>query len=83
MKDLGGLYQEILWGLDESEEIVSNINVARLKEEILKGIRTFRAEEWRNYFMDIRWTCRNSIVTQGSHKYGSIVLSRYSQTWKI
>lgn len=47
MKDLGGLYQEILWDLDESEEIINNINVARLIEEALKGIHTLRAEKWK------------------------------------
>ena len=76
MKDLGGLFQEILWDLDESEEIINDINVARLKEEVLKGIHTLRAEKWKNYFINIRWTCLKSIVTQSSHKYSSIVLSR-------
>ena len=48
MKDLGGLFQEILWDLNESEEIINDINVARLKEEVLKGIHTLRAEKWKN-----------------------------------
>ena len=76
MKDLDGLYQEMLWDLDELKEIISNINAARLKKVVLRGIRTFISEEWKIYFISIRRTCRKMIVTQSSHQHGGIVLAR-------
>ena len=38
MKELRGLYQEMLRKLDAFEEIINNVNVTRLKEEILKEV---------------------------------------------
>ena len=45
IKDLRGLYQEMLRNLIASEEIIIDGNVTRLKE-VLRGICSVRAEEW-------------------------------------
>ena len=65
MRYLCRLYQDLLRNLDASEEIINNLNVARLKRiNSKRGTRTVRAEEWKimgNYIINIRQKCQKSI----------------------
>ena len=79
MKDLRRLYQEMLWNLDASEEIINNVNVTRLKEEILQEVPALREQRNGKFILltlDAHVGKALFDVTQNSHKDYGIVLSR-------
>ena len=79
MKDLRRLYQEMLRNLDTSEEITNNVNVIRLKEEILEEVPA-PCEQRNGKFVLLTLGAHVGKalfdVTQNSHKDDGIVLSR-------
>ena len=79
MEDLRRLYQEMLRNLDTSEEITNNVNVIRLKEEILEEVPA-PCEQRNGKFilltLDAHVGKALFDVTRNSHKDDGIVLSR-------
>ena len=79
MKDLHRLYQEMIRNLDASEEIINNVNVTRLKEEILKEVPALCEQRNGKFILltlDAHVGKALFDVTQNSHKDDGIVLSR-------